>query len=186
MVVKTIFAQVIPLPPFFFLFIWKGKESSLHPLRSLPDPFVSLCGVVTHSLLSAECLLIGLGMGSGPVGPWLWHQADSGSKPASPPPTDLMASSPRRASLWWWLSVTCVWVYRASSLLTHHPWRRGVILYFSLPRIRATVSISLFWTAKLEFVKKEVMQKPKHFHSLHWIPLAVHLRVKNKAKRKSN
>lgn len=79
-------------PPFpFFLFIWKGKESSPHPLRSLPDPLVNVCGLVTNSLRPAWMPPINAGdgqracmcMGSGSRQTWV--------QILLPPPTCLLS-----------------------------------------------------------------------------------------------
>lgn len=67
---KDYFLLGYPPFPFFFLFVRKGKESSLHPLRSLPDPFVNVCGLVTNSLLPAWMPPINAGDGSGPACAW--------------------------------------------------------------------------------------------------------------------
>lgn len=97
-------------PPFpFFLFIWKGKESSLHPLRSLPDPFVKVCGLVTNSLLPAWMPLLMLGMGSGPARAWTLAADRPGRKSCfhHPPTYCHTIANPRQAFCSTCLNIQC-------------------------------------------------------------------------------
>jgi hypothetical protein len=75
--------RLFSLSPFFFHFIGKGKESSLHPLRSLPDPFVSLGGAVPNSFFLPENLLLMVGMSDGFGVHGFWHQTELSSNPTS-------------------------------------------------------------------------------------------------------
>ena len=151
MLIKTQFSfRLFPPSPFFFLFIWKGKESSLHPLRSLPDPFVNLSGV---ALLPACIPPSNAGDGSRACAPMGSSTRQTRIQilllPLPPPP--FMPLSPRIANLWWGLSTICISEYTGWLLPRPlMPWRRNVILYLSLPRTRATISVTLFWTNELQ------------------------------------
>lgn len=164
-------------PPFpFFLFIWKGKESSLHPLRSLPDPFVKVCGLVTNSLLPAWMPLLMLGMGSGPARAWTLAADRPGRKSCfhHPPTYCHTIANPRQA-----FCSTC-WIYRVTFPPTHHAPEK---CHF-VSRTRAAALIILFWTAKLKF-EEEGDEEPPNTCSLHWSPFIVQRRGKNEAKKKA-
>lgn len=165
--------------PFFFLFVWKGKESSLHPLRSLPDPFVNVCGWLQIHFSLPECLLLMLGqwacmcMGSGTRQTWV--------QILLLPPTYLLSyhSQPTTGFLQYmpeytgWLVPLPIMLWKGNAILSSSPSRTldCCLNYFIL-------------SSQVEVWEKRRWGAPNTC-SLHWIPLVVHLRVKNEAKKKT-
>lgn len=155
-------------------------------MRSLPDPFVkNLRGVVTNSLLPASMPPVNAGDGQLKV--WglrahrLWHQTNSGSNPASTPHQLTVLPQPTCDQF----STLYDWTYRLVSPPTHYALEKKCNLMFkSFQNWNSCLSYFIL-NNQVEVWEKEASRSPKYSHSLHWVPLAVHLRVKNEVKRKA-
>lgn len=181
MLIKILFSLRLFSLPLLFLFIWKGKETSLHPLRSLPDPFVNLCGLVTNSLLPAWMPPINAGGGQ-----WVCMCMGSGTRRTwvqilPPLPAHVMSyhSQPIQG-----LSAVYAWMYRVTSPPTYPSCFRKELLFCIqvLPELGLLSQLVHFeqpsWSLR--------RWGAPNTSSLYWILLAVHLKVKKWGKEKSN
>ena len=154
---KDYFLLGYPPFPFFFLVIWKGKESSLHPLRSLPDPFVNLWGLVTNSLLPAWMPPINAGdkqwtcvhVGSNPAAtthPLNWHPA---------------IANPRQG-----LSAICAWTYRLTSPHSHQALEKKCHFVFKSFQRPGLLSQLLYFEQQGDVWEKEEARSPKQLFTV--------------------
>lgn len=134
---KDYFLLGYPPSP-FFLFVWKGKESSLHPLRSLPDPFVNLHGLVTHSLLPKH-LLINAKDGQSTCVPMSSGSRQTRVQILPSAPAGLRLTRPMMGFLLYMPEYTGWLLFLPITL-----WKRSVILCSSPSRTGAAVSITSF------------------------------------------
>lgn len=123
-------------------------------MRSLPDPFVNLCGMVTNSLLPVWMPPPNTGDGQRACVPTGSGTRQTWVQILSPPATNVTPSSPPTANLWQGLPAVYAGIYRVASPPTHHALEKMCHFVFRSFQNGGSVSITVFWTTKMKFEKK--------------------------------